>query len=384
MIPAADLAIILAVALGCALVAGLLGVLVLRLTRRARMLVRLLVVAVTGIVSLVAAVVVIAWAMYFSEHDLAVLLWVAAAASLSSVAVALVLGRVFGRDSDRVAQLAQALGDGVPVRATIDPRDRSELTRLTAQLADTSDRLDQAREEVAALDASRRELVAWISHDLRTPLAGLRAMAEALVDGMADDPERFHRQVRSQVDHLSGMVDELFELSKIQSGTLRLERVEVALYDLVSDAVADLRVLATSRKVRLQERGGEGVVVMGDPRELTRVVENLLANAVQHSPAGGEVVVDTTRDHDGNAVLTVRDSGGGIAHEDLTRVFEAGWRGTSSRTPARPVGRTTGAGLGLAIVRGIVEAHAGRVSVENVDGGACFRVFLPRVAAVAE
>lgn len=374
----ADLAVIIAVSVACAAGVGVLGLVGLWLARRSSMRVQLCIVVITTMVSVVAGMIAIANAMFLSEHDLIVSFYVAGAAMISSLGVALILGRVFSRGSDRLRRLAKALGDGEEVVLDIDPRDNSELTHLAAELAATSERLAEARTEVATLDASRRELVAWISHDLRTPLAGLRAMAEALEDGMAEEPARFHAQMRSQVDHLSGMVDDLFELSKIHSGTLSLAREEVSLYDLVSDAVADLRLLAETREVTILEAGGPGVTVVGDPRELTRVVENLLTNAIQHSPPGSGVYIETEVDTTGNAVLRVSDSGGGIPEESISQVFDTGWRNSASRTPHPLLGRSAGAGLGLAIVHGIVKAHAGEVTARNITGGCRFEVRLPR------
>ncbi|TPX02375.1 HAMP domain-containing histidine kinase, partial [Schumannella luteola] len=225
--------------------------------------------------------------------------------------------------------------------------------------------------------------VAWIAHDLRTPLAGLRAMAEALEDGLASDPQRFHRQMRSQVDHLSAMVDDLFELSKIQSGTLSLSMEPVSLYDLVSDAVAELGAVAEARSIRLREASSGELTVVGDPRELARVIGNLLINAIQHSPEGSEISVTARHDGDGHVVLTVEDSGGGIPENDLSKIFQAGWRATSARTPGQLEGSSAGAGLGLAIVQGIVEAHFGQITVQNVPGGCRFDVRLPSHTSVA-
>ncbi|UFU08241.1 sensor histidine kinase [Ruania halotolerans] len=377
MIPAGDLAVIIAVSLACALGAGLLGLLALHLTRSATMGVRIVVVAATGMLAVVAAMVAIAQGMYISEHDLTVLLYVATTAALSSFGLALVLSRLFAREAAELRRMARAIGAGERVEHAGHPRDHSEMARLADDLATTSRRLDEARAELASADASRRELFAWISHDLRTPLAGLRVMAEALEDGMAADPSRYHRQMRSQVDHLSSMVDDLFELSTLESGTFTLSPEEVSLYDLVSDAVADLRPIAEARDVRLRALGGPGPVILGDPRELTRVVENLLMNAIQHSPTGTEVCLETASDSHGNAVLSVLDAGGGIAEEDFSEIFRTGWRGTDSRTPPSVWGRSTGAGLGLAIVRGIVRAHRGEVSVANVGAGSRFEVRLP-------
>ncbi len=382
MIPLPDLAIIVAISLACAVVVGALGLLSLRLVRRSSMLVQLCVIVLAAILSVAVGTVAVAQAMYVSPHDLLVMVWVAAVSAAVSLVVAIVLGRTFTRNSNRVRQLAQDLGDGKRIEPDAAPRDTSELASLAADLALTSERLAQARDEVATIDASRRELVAWISHDLRTPLAGLRAMAEALEDEMAEDPQRFHRQMRSQVDHLSAMVDDLFELSKIHSGTLSLTMQPVSLYDLVSDAVAELGPLATSRSITLTESirrdaAHEEHTVVGDPRELSRVIGNLLMNAIEHSPSGSEISVRTGRADNGDVVLTVEDAGGGIPENDLSKVFQAGWRATQSRTPEQVWGKSAGAGLGLAIVQGIVEAHAGGITVQNVPGGCRFDVRLP-------
>ncbi|WP_107421371.1 sensor histidine kinase, partial [Streptomyces nanshensis] len=246
----------------------------------------------------------------------------------------------------------------------------AELASLSRQLARTSEHLAASRERERALEASRRELVAWISHDLRSPLAGLRAMAEALEDGIAEDPARYHRQIRGEVERLSGMVGDLFELSRIQAGSLALSPTRVSAYDLVSDAIAGADALAGERGVRLADEGVEQVPVEVDGKEMSRVLANLLVNAIHRTPADGTVAVAATRREDA-VVLSVTDGCGGIPAQDLPRVFDTGWRGTDARTPPG------GAGLGLAIVRGIVEAHQGRAAVRNVPGGCRFEVTLP-------
>jgi signal transduction histidine kinase len=377
VIPASDLAAIVAVALVCAIVVGVAGLLVLYLVRRSSLLTQLWVIVAAAMLSVIAGMIAVAQAMYLSAHDLIVSCYVAGVSAIVSLAVAAVLGRAFARNTARVQRLAQAVGDGETVEPDAARGDNSELAALASELALTSRKLAESREEVATLDASRRELVAWISHDLRTPLAGLRAMSEALEDGMVDDPDRYYRQMRSQVEHLSGMVDDLFELSKIHSGTLSLKLEPVSLYDLVSDAVAELRALATSRSITLKESRSADLTVIGDARELARVIGNLLINAIAHSPAGSEIEIAARQDDRGNAVLSVVDAGGGIPEEDLQKIFQAGWRATSARTPEQIWGRSAGAGLGLAIVHGIVQAHAGDISVRNVPGGCRFDVSLP-------
>lgn len=387
----------LVIVANAALAAGLVcgaAVLALRLSRAASLTVQLVVLVVATVLSVVAATVAVGVQMYISQHDLVVLIWVIAVAALTSLAVAWVLGRRLSRSSARLLSTARKIGSGAVVPLTsVEGR---ELSELSVELAETSQRLAAARDEVARLDRSRRELIAWISHDLRTPLSALRAMAESIEDGVAADPERYLRQMRAQVDTLDRMVDDLFELSKIQTGTLSLVREPVSLFDLVSDAVADLSPVAAARRVRLRESGTGDLTLWGDARELSRVVGNLLMNAIQHSPEEGEILIVAEARDDGHVTLSVRDEGGGIPQEDLGRVFDPGWRGASARTPvvgaagprntpagvAVPSGAvSSGAGLGLAIVQGIVEAHAGDVSVVNVPGGCRFDVVLPRGAA---
>jgi len=379
MIPLPDLAAIVGIALLCAVVVGAAGLVALRFARRSPLLVQLLIVVLAAMLSVVGGMIAIAQAMYLSPHDLLVAMWVSGTATVVSLGAAVVLGRTFTRQAAQLRRFARDLGDGERVEPPAS-FDRSELAALQAELARTGGRLREARAEVEALDTSRRELVAWISHDLRTPLAGLRAMAEALEDGLADDPERFHRQMRAQVDHLSVLVDELFELSKIQSGRLSLTMEPVSLYDLVSDAVAELRALATAHDITIRESPSPDLTVVGDARELARVVGNLLINAIQHSPHGSVISVTTRDVGDGTAMLSVVDAGGGIAEADMPKIFLAGWRSDASRTP-EPSPRTIGSGLGLAIAQGIVSAHDGAISARNVPGGCRFDVVLPAIAA---
>jgi signal transduction histidine kinase len=240
-----------------------------------------------------------------------------------------------------------------------------------ALLAQTEER---ARADQA--EQTRRDLVAWVSHDLRTPLAGMRAMAEALEDGVAEDPARYHRQMRTEVDRLSGMVDDLFQLSRIHAGSLQLAREQIAMQDVVGDVLAGVEPLAAARGVHLSA-DAESVPVHADAHELGRALGNLVANAVRHTPDDGTVQVSAVRQTDDWVVVSVTDMCGGIPADEITRVFDVGWRGSPARTP----GSDGGAGLGLSIVRGIVEAHDGVVTVTNVDGGCCFEVRLPPTAS---
>ncbi|GAA0493883.1 HAMP domain-containing sensor histidine kinase [Streptomyces sp. NPDC046215] len=352
--------------------AGLLGALALRLLRHRSVAVSLTVVAAVPVTAMLAGTLAVARAMFLSSHDLTVVTTVCAMAAAVSLATALLLGRWVVARSDALTRAARSFGDDGGFAAPGGGA-TAELAELGRELAVTSARLAESRERERALDASRRELVAWISHDLRTPLAGLRAMAEALEDGVAADPPRYFRQMRTEVDRLDTMVGDLFELSRIHAGTLALRPTRMSVYDLVGDALAGAGPLAREHGVRLVGDGVDAVPVEVDGKEMSRVLGNLLVNAVRRTPAGGTVAVAARRAAD-TVVVSVEDGCGGIPEGELARVFEAGWRGSQARTPP------AGAGLGLAIVRGIVEAHAGRATVRNVPGGCRFEVVLPAAA----
>ncbi|MER6115702.1 HAMP domain-containing histidine kinase [Streptomyces sp. A0642] len=349
--------------------AGLLGALVLRFSRRRSLVVSLTVVAAVAVTAMLAGTLAVAWAMFLSPHDLTVVTTVVAMAAVVSLATAMLLGRWVAARSRDLTLAARSFGDGGTFAAPAAPA-TAELAALTRELAATSAKLDSSRQRERALEASRRELVAWISHDLRTPLAGLRAMSEALEDGMAVDSRRYLRQIRTEVERMNDMVGDLFELSRIHAGSLTLSPTRISVYDLVGDALAGADPLAREHGVRLVGDRIEAVPVEVDGKEMSRVLGNLLINAIRRTPADGTVAVAAHRAEDG-VVLSVTDGCGGIPEEDLPRVFDTGWRGTHARTPP------AGAGLGLAIVRGIVEAHAGRAEVRNVTGGCCFEVILP-------
>lgn len=375
MISSGDLAVIVATALAVAFFTSAVAVVLLYLCRRASVLLRLGIVIATSNLSIVGGTVAVASSMYISEHDFIVLLWVIGVAALVSQGVAAVLGIGLVRSSRRLLEAARSIGSGEIVPAT--PHDNEEFNALANELARTSQRLADTRENVQKLNDSRRQLIAWISHDLRTPLAALKVMAEALEDGLAEDPQRYYRQLRSQADTLTHLVDDLFQLSTIQTEGLRLELIPLSVYDLVSDAVADLGPLAATRGVTLSESQSGALTIWGDARELSRAVRNLLINAIDHSPPGGTILVLARETARNTVSFSVIDEGGGIPEEDLGKIFDAGWRGTTARTPQSSSVGSTGAGLGLAIVRGIVRAHLGDVTVENTDKGCRFDVVLP-------
>lgn len=236
--------------------------------------------------------------------------------------------------------------------------------------------LHEARDAERAAEQSRRELVAWISHDLRTPLAGIRAMSEALADGVVSDPAEvtdYATRIGGETERLSAMVDDLFQLSRITSGALRLTLSAVPLHEVVSEAVAVEGVTAARKGVRVRaDEDREWPVVRGSDPELARVVRNLLSNAIRHTPPEGTVVV-AAGVSGSQAWLCIDDACGGIPDDDLERVFDVAFRGAKARTP----GDDSGGGLGLAIARGLVEAHDGEITARNHGPGCRFEIRLP-------
>jgi signal transduction histidine kinase len=336
-----DVLLIFLVSLVGALIVAVPGWLVLRLLRNRSMTVYICVLLGVSVLSMLAGVLGVAGGMFISEQDLNVLLIVVSIAGAVSIGVGVWLGRRLALDAMWAAEL---------------------------------------RERERQMEANRRELVAWVSHDLRTPLAGMRAMAEALEDGVVGDPETvadYHRRIRVETDRMAALVDDLFELSRINAGALRLSLAAVSLGDLVSDAVASASPVAAVRGVKLAAAETGWPTVLGSGPELSRVVANLLRNAIRHTPPDGTVTLSGGRDG-ADGWVAVADGCGGIPEPDLPRVFDVAYRGASARTPSDVDSASGGGGgLGLAIVKGLVEAHRGTVGVSNVGGGCAFVVRLP-------
>jgi signal transduction histidine kinase len=363
-----------AIGAGTALIGCAGGALVLQALRRRSLAAQIASTALVVLIPVGVGAWVAAQAMFLSEHDLSTLAVILVAAGTVGVIAALAVGRRIGRASGALIEVARQLGAGEPVVDQPAEPVPEELQHLYDELVVAARRLAEARAREHSLDQSRRELIAWVSHDLRTPLAAIRAVAEALEDGVVDDPEtvaRYHRVARIETDRLAGLVDDLFELSRTQAGVLQLEFARVSLGDLVSDALAGAGAVAAAKGVHLEgQLRGPSPEVDASPPEVLRALRNVLENAIRHTPSDGTVIVEAgVRDR--RAYIEVRDTGGGIAASDLPRVFDVAFSGDPART------RESGAGLGLAIARGLVEAHHGDISVQNADGGACFTMRLP-------
>lgn len=331
-------------------------------------------VSLLAVGAVLAGVIGTAQAMFISDHDYEVILWVCLVAGVVSFAFAGLVGAAIVHWSGRLREGARTFGESGAYAATAIGGP-SEFSALNDQLHETSRRLAESRDREHRLEDSRRELVSWVSHDLRTPLAGLRAMAEALEDGLVDDPGRYHRQIQTEVDRTVRMVDDLFELSQIHAGLLLPALERVALGDLVSESIAGAESLAAAKGVRLGGRVDEGVLLNADPAALSRVIGNLVMNAIRHTPTDGTVEI-IGRSRNDWVELSVSDGCGGIPTDEIGRVFDVAFRGGGARTP-ESTSAGSGAGLGLAIVRGIVEAHRGRVEVGNVGSGCRFVVHMP-------
>jgi signal transduction histidine kinase len=358
---------------GAVALTAILGVVVVRMVARRSVGVHVALVAAVCVVTAMITTGEIATIM-LSPGDRVVMLELMGISGIASLVVSLIVGRSIGRASKALLASVLEVGES----GIYTPPDRplpAELEGLSEGLTEAHDRLGQARARQQALEASRRELVAWVSHDLRTPLAGLRAMAEALEDQVLTDPREvshYHSQIRIETERLALMIEDLFELSKIHAGALRLSMRVAGLEDVVAEVVASAEPVARAKRVRLTGSAVRGMPVLIDSAEFGRAVRNLMINAIRHTPPNGTIEV-LGEIRSGMACVIVADECGGIPPGDLDRVFDVAFRGESARTPD-PSG---GAGLGLSIARGIVEAHSGEISVRNTGPGCEFLITLP-------
>lgn len=226
----------------------------------------------------------------------------------------------------------------------------------------------EALEAERRAEDARRRLVAGMSHDLRSPLAGICGMADALVDGVVRDPDEvrdYLARIRREASRMTAMVGDLFQLARATSGTLQLTLEPLALAEAASDAVAAEAVAAREARVEITPVAPDGwPTVLGSDTDLTRVLRNVLSNAVRHTDSGGTVQLSAGA-RGATAWLRVDDGCGGIPDEDLPLIFDIGYRGSGARTPSEH----SGAGLGLSIARGLMEAQGGGITVVNHGSG---------------
>jgi signal transduction histidine kinase len=315
-------------------------------------------------VGLPLAAVILGGLVMFHMHDDVKILAVAAASASTALAAALLLGARIARRIRGLETAAEELSAGeLKARAPTDG---------PSELAHVGEAFNTMASNIEALFDARRQLVAWASHDLRTPVAAIQAMLEALEDGLATTDE-YLPALRQQTHTLASLIDDLFELARIDASALTLELRETQLPQLVSSCVSGLEAEARARQVHLESRIEEALPdVRCAPEHVERVLYNLLTNALRHTPSDGSVIVRARR-RATELEVSVEDTGVGLSSEAQQRMFERFWRGDASRTRA-----SGGAGLGLAIARGFVEAQGGRIWAENrPEGGARFAFTLP-------
>jgi signal transduction histidine kinase len=299
------------------------------------------------------AVLLSGWVMFHMGDDVKILAVVTAASS-AAVGAGLLLGRSLGRRIDRLRRAARAFAGG-------DLRART-LEGGPAELAELSSAFNEMASRLSELFDSRSELVAWASHDLRTPVASLKAMVEALEDGVAE-PAEYLAPLRKQVETLEKLVEELFEVACIDARALKLDRRPADVSALARSCVETLRPDAAAAGVRLEARTNGAAMAVCEAEKIERVLRNVLVNALRHTPSGGSVTVsvDTV---DGRVRVSVEDTGVGLDPEAERRMFDRFWRGDAARTQT-----DGGAGLGLTIARGLVVAHGGQIWARTGESG---------------
>lgn len=336
--PAYSLTEVALLALGCSVPVVLVGALVIRLARSWSMTVSM--VALVLIPTLATLAGVFCASRFMADADVRTIAVVLAVVALVTLPAAVMLARY-------------------QARRTVWEQEIQEAERAAEQ--------------------SRRQLVAFVSHDLRTPLAGIRALSEAIADGVVggDEVRTEARRIEQETIRLSEMVDDLFEMAKINAGAVSAPYDRVALDEVVDDVRNTHRIAAERAGVTLEvDLPARPVRVIGSDRALVRVLSNLVANAIAHTPAGGTVRISVGADHNG-AWARVDDTGVGIDAADLPRVFDVAYRGSNHRVPRSDSSLPSGSGLGLAIAAGLIRAHRGTLSARNLSHGARFEIRLP-------
>ena len=314
--------------------------------------------------------------MFVSQHDLLL----ATVLLLFASGIAIALGAFFSEAvSGRITALNETVQEvsekGLGPRAKVTGGD--EIAQLAQAFNNMAGQLEDTARKQQELEALRRDLIAWTGHDLQTPLASIRAIVEALADGVVDDPEtskRYLQTAKREIGALSSLIDSLFEMATLDAGGLELDLTPNSLTDLISDTLESFSALAQEKEVKLAGEVSDDVdpLVM-DAQRIGRVLNNLVGNALRHTLPGGEVFVSAQRE-EGMVTVLVRDTGIGLEESDIPFVFDRFYRGEKSRSR-----KTGGAGLGLAIAKGFVEAHGGEMKAYSVpEGGAAFRFSLPK------
>jgi signal transduction histidine kinase len=328
-----------------------------------------------GVIIAIINIYVTSQLMFVSEHDFLLLGLLLIFAAILSSSFGYVLANRMTQSLHGLQEGAQQVARGdFSVRVMLNEAD--ELSDVAEAFNKMADELERSFARQRALEQARRNLIAAVSHDLRTPLTSIRAMVEAMVDGVVTDQatvQRYHTTIRSQIESLSALINDLFELSKLETEQPELHKEPINLNDLLSDVLESMQPQARSKNVSLRAMFCEDLPLISvELVKIQRVLYNLVQNAIRHTPASGSVSL-TTRLVPQGVQVEVSDTGEGIASEDLPYIFDQFFRGEKSRSR-----ETGGAGLGLAIAKRIIEAHQGQIWVESeLNRGTRFSFILP-------
>ena len=314
--------------------------------------------------------------MFLSSHDLGLLAGLLGFSLGMSVFVAFTFSTSTTRSIGSVLEAVRSMNAG-SLDARVQVRSADEIEELAGAVNAMAQRLETSFNRERDLDQARKELIRAVSHDLRTPLASIRVMVESINDGVVDDPEtirRYLRSTQSEVENLSQLINDLFELSQMDAGVLELHRESSSIQDLISDTMESMSAQAAARKLTLDGQVDEGLSpVAMDAQRVQRVLYNLVQNAIRHTPPDGTILL-RAQDAGGEVQVDVIDTGEGIPEQEFTQLFQKSYRSDYSRSRA-----SGGSGLGLSIAMGIVEAHGGRIWVESKVGkGSRFSFTLPK------
>ncbi|MGI8925016.1 MAG: sensor histidine kinase [Tepidiformaceae bacterium] len=360
--PRGDLAVLGTSLLGTGLAGVAVAVAAQRWSGGLALSAQLALFATLGCTLLVANIGVAAALMFLSTHDLKLLFILSSYAMLATVGPAFLMSRGISQRIAAVQAGAERIAAG-ELGTRVQLRGGDEVAHLGEAFNQMANALERANRERAELEEARRDLFAAISHDLRTPLASMRAMVEAIADGVVTDEGtrgRYLQTMSAEIARLSLLIDDLFELTTIDSGELRLRLELLRIEDVVAEAVDAFRPQVERAGIRLAfEPAAQTPPVRADAQRMSRVLYNLLQNALRHTPGEGRIVLHTAATT-GMVRVAISDSGEGISAVDAPHVFDRFYRGEKSRS--REHG---GSGLGLSIARGIVEAHGGRIWVES-------------------
>ncbi len=321
---------------------------------------QVLAITLTALLLGAAAAGALAYLMVLDRSQLGPVLWVLLIAALLAIGLTFFATAPLGRDVRRIEDTVRRIEQGDrDVRTEVNRVD--ELGHVAHALDELTERLDGLERERARFEDDRAAMLSSVSHDLRTPIAALQAAVEALADGIAPDPQRYLASMQRDIDALASLVDDLFLLVRLDSGRYEMPATSIDLAEIADEAIEALTPMADERAIHVALDAPGGVWVTGNAAALGRVIRNLLDNAIRHAPTGSTVEVAVQADA---PRIRVSDAGPGFPDAFAGHAFEHFTRADSSRNRD-----TGGAGLGLAIARGVIEAHGGRIWIESPPGG---------------